>query len=335
MELDTLKAYRAGLLWKHLNHIGSPAPMYLNPLAQDVDFYEPSPFLELRKSRRVIHHYTGVEGLLGIIQSNKLFATSAYYLNDSSEVEYGIRLVLEVLEDWLEPNKDNLRFAIAVLRILYKLFQDSEKRALRSERVYVACFCDRENLLSQWRAYGQKGGYSLAFELSANSIALDGPPGFGDVRLARVEYRRFAQYSAIQAIVKDSILQIAKLVDDNPPPSPETKGLLSDIVEWFEEMLLQQIVTFKHPAFKDEREWRIIVRPDKVSCDESIKFRTLRGSLIPYVELSPRRAKLPISSVYFGPSLEPSRTKKPIEMLLRANGFGSLEVNGTDIPVIL
>jgi hypothetical protein len=119
--------------------------------------------------------------------------------------------------------------------------------------------------------------------------------------------------------------------------------LLYEIVEWIEEMLLQLIVTFKHPAFKDEQEWRVIVRPNKLAVvnpsqqniESSIKFKQLRGSLVPYVELSPRKTKLPIASVYFGPSLEPSRTKQPIEMLLRANGFGNLPINGADIPVIL
>jgi len=45
----------------------------------------------------VLYHYTSAEGLKGIIENNELWATSAYYLNDSAEMFYGYGVLREVL----------------------------------------------------------------------------------------------------------------------------------------------------------------------------------------------------------------------------------------------
>lgn len=331
MALELLKKYREGSLWKRLMAIRPfTFAESLVPLDYALESFELSGSF---RPIRTIHHYTGVEGLLGILQSNKLFATAAYYLNDSSEVEYGSHLVLKILEEWLEVNEKNTAFPATVLRALYALFRLPDLPSYRSETIYVACFCSRENLLSQWRAYGQKGGYSLGFRVSGNSVDLEGPPGFENVRLARVEYNPASQSSVLGEIIRETIVAVADLV--KPGPFETEKDLRYKIVEWLDDRLLQEIVTFKHPAFYDEQEWRVIVRPNKTPNDDSVKFRPLRGGLVPYVELSPRSSKLPIASIYFGPSLEPNRTKRPLELLLRANGFGELPVKGADIPVIL
>jgi hypothetical protein len=48
---------------------------------------EPAP-----ESRETVWHYTNAAGLLGILRSNVLWATDAFFLNDAAEVTYGIDL---------------------------------------------------------------------------------------------------------------------------------------------------------------------------------------------------------------------------------------------------
>src|SRR5258708_7067446 len=36
-----------------------------------------------------VFHYTTTEGLRGIVENNELWATSAYFLNDTTEITYG------------------------------------------------------------------------------------------------------------------------------------------------------------------------------------------------------------------------------------------------------
>ena len=46
----------------------------------------------------IIYHYTSPEGILGIIESNSLWATDINYLNDSSELRYIYGLVERIVK---------------------------------------------------------------------------------------------------------------------------------------------------------------------------------------------------------------------------------------------
>ena len=45
----------------------------------------------------IIHHYTDDNGLRGILQSGKLWLTDAFYLNDPSELRYGVGIAMDTL----------------------------------------------------------------------------------------------------------------------------------------------------------------------------------------------------------------------------------------------
>src|ERR1019366_4723226 len=96
---------------------------------------------------KVLFHYTSAEGLKGIIENNQLWATSAYYLNDSAEMFYGYNVLREVLDQWLSKNtraEDSITLGLA--RQLRSSFDDLfEKRLLKP--IYLTCFCEEDNLL--------------------------------------------------------------------------------------------------------------------------------------------------------------------------------------------
>jgi hypothetical protein len=46
-----------------------------------------------------LYHYTTADGLKGIIENDELWATSAYFLNDSAEIIYGCRILKEALDE--------------------------------------------------------------------------------------------------------------------------------------------------------------------------------------------------------------------------------------------
>src|ERR1022692_1876297 len=73
----------------------------------------------------ILYHYTSAEGLKGIIEKNELWATSAYYLNDSAEMFYGYNVLREVLNQWLRENwrtEDSITLGLA--RQLQSSFDD-------------------------------------------------------------------------------------------------------------------------------------------------------------------------------------------------------------------
>ena len=109
----------------------------------------------------VLYHYTTVEGLKGIVETNELWATSAYFLNDSAEVIYGYEVLKEALNSWISSGSEG---KASLSTDLAKYLQSGLADRLLNKIVspiYLTCFCEDGNLLSQWRSYGASGGTRL------------------------------------------------------------------------------------------------------------------------------------------------------------------------------
>src|ERR1039458_2675682 len=78
----------------------------------------------------LIYHYTTADGLKGIIEKNELWASSAYFLNDSAEITYGYGVLKEVLDTWVAKNpRPEESLTLGLVRGLHKWFgEDLLKR---------------------------------------------------------------------------------------------------------------------------------------------------------------------------------------------------------------
>lgn len=114
-----------------------------------------------------LFHYTTATGLLGIIGQNSLWFTDSMFLNDSSEVLWGVQVVTDVantLSKSLEPPSASL-----VQDVISRLRQISIPN-----RAAVFCLCEERNLLNQWRDYGRDVvSYSLGFDPAKLHLAPD------------------------------------------------------------------------------------------------------------------------------------------------------------------
>jgi hypothetical protein len=101
----------------------------------------------------VLYHYTTQRGLLGIATSKSLWATSVHRLADSTEFSGASDLGRVQITQSLHYDAElaqHLRQAL-----------DSIARV----HIYVCCFSEEGDLLSQWRAYCRDGGgVSLGFD---------------------------------------------------------------------------------------------------------------------------------------------------------------------------
>jgi hypothetical protein len=306
--------------------------------------------VRVSKPPTILHHYTTVEGIQGILRDGCLHASAAYYLNDSSEIDYGCILFASVLKKWFDQNQEKLskrEVPIAIPEILWstkQAFGSPESLQPVLFHVYVTCFCEDENLLSQWRAYGQSGGYSIGFRRPALEHGFGVHGGWHRVRLSRVVYDLEEQNLLLTRLMTDAI---ATILD------PHVEGLITGLEEkqrlafvsmfrWFiDTMALAEIARFKHPAFREEKEWRLVVRPLPGGTDAKktgkLKFKPSRGMLTPYLELSPREDKslLPIESVRYGPTLERRRAENVLNLFLRQRGYTNVQLHGSEIPVRL
>jgi hypothetical protein len=157
-----------------------------------------------------IFHYTTAAGLQGIVESNCLHASGAYFLNDYSELEYGRKILADVFDQWELDNPEAAQDLTAELVYdLRERITDEKGREALVHSVYLACFCQRDNVLSQWRTYGQAGGYSVGFPVVLGAIRGVGPesPSYTSL-LTRVEYRREKQIEACKEIL-NLILPVA------------------------------------------------------------------------------------------------------------------------------
>src|SRR6266568_9238891 len=83
-----------------------------------------------------LFHYTSGEGIKGIINSGKLWATSIYHLNDSSEFEYGLDIASNALAEIANGSADE-RLKNYISRIKTSL--TIQKGFINA---YVVCFCE-------------------------------------------------------------------------------------------------------------------------------------------------------------------------------------------------
>ncbi len=300
----------------------------------------------------VLYHYTSAEGLMGIVENNELWATSAYYLNDSAEIFYGYGVLKEVLDEWLNKNpqpEDSI--TLGVVRYLQRSFQDLlEKRLLKP--IYLTCFCEEDNLLSQWRAYGQSGGYSIGFRVLPRvgffGERLTPEPNVYTCLWTKVEYEREKQKEICRSILSPiftrlddtGTAQAMKTISDHPFYGVQRfSTAIMDI-------LLEEIVRFKGKDFGVEKEWRAVVRQReffKQGTDDGSKtpvpvyFRASRGMLVPYVKLVPwkrdEKKKLPITCIRSGPMLDKTMAAVALCMILHKNEFSGVSVQGSDITV--
>jgi Protein of unknown function (DUF2971) len=280
----------------------------------------------------ILFHYTTADGLKGIIERNEVWATSAYYLNDSAEITYGYGVLNNVLNDWISNRalpEDSLSLGLA--RQLQSGFDDDLLNRNLIYPIYLACFCDDDNLLSQWRAYGQPGGYCLGFRVPSEGPVFGLRPArtvLYTARWLKIDYDRNEQSRRCRTILE----YLLPMLDEPEPTSaireidPLSPQGYQGIYSAISEILLEEIVGFKNKAFEVEKEWRIVIRRRellKQGTDDGghtpvpVHFRS-RGLLTSYVKLIPsynenvparmRPDLLPIASVRSGPTLHLPRT---------------------------
>jgi hypothetical protein len=273
-------------------------------------------FIFLKGVQPTIYHYTDLNGLAGILRDDDIWLTNSRYSNDDEELTHGYNLVRRILEEELAkvgvgPRKD---------------FLDQTRVLLEQpapEGVYICCFCNDGDVLSQWRAYGGNGtGVSIGFEpMRFNYITgADSPPG-GLVRLWPVIYEVTRQ---------ENIVRRALEFEDGLPPESRSKRM-ADAITFF-------IPTFKNADFAGENEVRLIFSPD-AQFGSQPDFRVARAMLVPYYSVKKlmgvvpnQSASLPITSVRIGPTRNKEENRRSVEMLLRKSGYLNVSVDASSTP---
>ena len=148
-------------------------------------------------------HYTTSQGLQGIVQNGNLWASAPYL----SEQYVGNRLWLPAVyqpsDKITNSGRTLIQFPELFLRWPKSLLNRADHGSVVA-RTYVACFCEDENLLSQWRTYGQSGGYSISFSRKALcELVID--KDLYIVTLQRVIYDKKIQSELLELVLSDML----------------------------------------------------------------------------------------------------------------------------------
>lgn len=88
---------------------------------------------------------------------------------------------------------------------------------------------------------------------------------------------------------------------------------------------------FKHPAFEEEQEWRVIQPTHKfLECRK--KFRAGKSMLVPYIELALAEDPYFIKEVFVGPSPNTSLSVASVKGLFESHSHSDVEVRESQIP---
>ncbi len=233
-----------------------------------------------------LYHYTGIQGLKGIVESQTLWATHYKYLNDAEEISHFrdrlpdiLRPVFESIFSKPSPQQEQLLIkeygstAAALEKEPKKLadvMYDTTFHGMKGDapfaEPYITSFCTVEKgdnyianhgLLSQWRGYGTQGGYAIIFDTD------------GLIQLQREEGKRntysliltgdIVYSSATDDEVRDEFREHIDTIQKNWAKTFRTQDSkdLGDIFNHF----IACACLYKHWGFAEERECRIVAIP--------------------------------------------------------------------------
>lgn len=272
-----------------------------------------------------LYHYTSQEGLLGILEDGILQCSSAHFLSDAKEIEHAVELAVQRLEIFwneFEPRDPDIDDDQELVRGLVQ-----QVRGLRSAPVYVFSMSVDGNLLSQWRAYcPESGGYSIGFS-SRRLRRLADRQGF---KLLRCIYEKDHQRMAIDNLIRETVGTYQEARAEGAPVSSELwRSHKVEFLSAFSELA----AAFKDPAFKEEREFRLVSGPFAKTRGK-VRYREGPSTPIPYIEFDLReeeRNRLPITRTWIGPTPNEKLAIRAVGALMNRYSLGT-EVRLSEIP---
>lgn len=211
---------------------------------------------------RNLYHYTDQAGLLGLAKSLEIWATKIQYFNDGHELELGLGLARQQLQQMREEEESSNKSSF-----LSHLLKSVDQ--VNTINKYVFSLSQVGDSLSQWRAYCKVGdGFSIGFE----KAALESLIRPRDWRIVRCIYDAQEQQRRIRGLISQTL-----------ESGTSQKGKEEAEAWTFAQRLADISLEIKNPSFMDEREVRLC-RPRSVRKHRksgtglvSIRFvRTLR-----------------------------------------------------------
>lgn len=259
-----------------------------------------------------------------ILTDRALWCSHICSFNDPSEILHGQGIIVDILTTAMrDENCKHVRRFLSTLQNQVNCFYKD------MFHLFIACFCESGDLLSQWRAYGDGGdGTCLGFRFSSTTriaqatIKPKEPSKEEQLFLRKVIYDESDQRKLVQEYV-NGLIEASRQAF-RPERSNDKAFQASMMAMEAANPLMEMLVSFKHPAFKEEQEWRLVRATAEYEQPESLQFRKVGNSLTAYrstniydlTEAEPAALRFPLERIVFGPSWDPRRIRPTIELLI-------------------
>lgn len=227
----------------------------------------------------IYYHYTSMQTLWAILESESLRATQARFSNDSEEIKKGIRIIKELCSQGADNS--------------FKKYADWLDDGGGEEiDCYISCFCGGSDVLSQWRGYCRNDGVSIGFS-------------FDETRPHYYFQNASSDEQIAQKIELFPVWYVGKKVDGNSKiiSEGELKNILRkkilEIDESSDEQACKAFINatipfIKHAGFCEEDEYRLLIQNTLCKhsgnaiypLDDYIQYYESEGVKKPYITIS-------------------------------------------------
>lgn len=203
----------------------------------------------------IVYHYCSLEAFKSIIENKCLWLCDVEKSNDSAERQYFHHILMHTVNECLTKRsyarelKKVSKYALQCLHAFQFAMEnitefDSSSLPLR---IFSASFSFHGDQLSQWRGYADDGlGISIGFN---NSILCS---NFSSVNMGAINY----SYSDAQATSYNLIKNTLSAASQTGNQFDTTSSFVRNLIDELE----YHGVFFKSNSFKEENEYRLVVR---------------------------------------------------------------------------
>lgn len=273
----------------------------------------------------MLYHYSSSAGILGILESQSIWASTTDGLNDLKEIDHAADVLNHCFSNWLRASgrTDEERIKAISRKLL-------DHRG-RFTGICVCSFSEDGDLLSQWRAYGADG---RGISMGLNSILLQRDANAAGLLLGRCVYDYDSQYK----VCSEFLQQLLNVFSVNWDECAIEDGMAEEVA-----VFLQTTGVFlKHPAFKDEAEWRLVSGKNHLYSPKW-KFRAVNSGLTAYMvtdlpsifcKETEERPLAPHFQFNLGPKARATPTNQILQTLtyrILGKGYG---IHSSNVPYI-
>ncbi|MDU8672532.1 DUF2971 domain-containing protein [Paenibacillus polymyxa] len=265
------------------------------------------------------YHYCSVDTFTKIIGNSTIRLSNPYKMNDTQEYKWLLNLLPEIIEEYtskIEDVEEKQKYIDFYVNTCKEIFEDYYQE---EEPPYIACFSKKGDILSQWRSYADNSrGVSIGFSLEvlAHHQSLE---------FINVNYDIQEQKNLLLDALKKTGLENPESLDFH-----RMKHMFTAATNVLDNILDKSIYS-KNPAFKEEKEVRLIYTPNTYALPNSqlmisdIQFRNDNEKLISYYELDFSKIKTNvIKEIYIGSNSK--LNDNDLKLFLKKHGYSLKEL---------